>query len=321
MKKSTSIFFAVVITICLVETDCFAGNNKYLNRILKKYDLPASVSDSDNPEQFWDKTWRANEELIDYFKAAQKGTKVYKESSDLLHWSYNYSYEYYDNLRLYEDLEELCQRLLDDLGISGIRSDIRIQIVLDDEVNAFCIPDGRIYINTGLLEQEWLTYNGLLGIVAHETAHILLQHSPVSIYTEQKRLKTNKTLTTLANIAEIGSATLSGTTDPYVWNQIAQNTIARQRMLIFDANSFHYKYSREQEIEADLVAFRFLEFLHKGYGDYFIDVLKNLDDETQLFSSYDSDHPTTWFRISVIQYAISKDLKKAMKHRRNNYKK
>ncbi len=48
-------------------------------------------------------------------------------------------------------------------------------LVKDDELNAFAIPGGYIYVNTGLFNSA--TDDELAGVIAHEIGHIAARHS------------------------------------------------------------------------------------------------------------------------------------------------
>ncbi len=70
-------------------------------------------------------------------------------------------------------LEGLAKPLLS--RIPEKRCDFVLHVVKDPEINAFALPGGHIVLNTGLL----LTANSaeeVIGVIAHETAHITLQH-------------------------------------------------------------------------------------------------------------------------------------------------
>lgn len=57
------------------------------------------------------------------------------------------------------------------------RSDLqyRFYVLEDRELNAFSIPGGFVYVNTGLLKKA--DDNELAGVIAHEIAHVVARHS------------------------------------------------------------------------------------------------------------------------------------------------
>lgn len=59
---------------------------------------------------------------------------------------------------------------------SDLRVPVKTTVLLSDEVNAFALPGGYLFINTGLiLEAE--TEAELAGVIAHEIAHAAARHS------------------------------------------------------------------------------------------------------------------------------------------------
>lgn len=85
---------------------------------------------------------------------------------------------------------EASSRLLRDSRVQGFVDDVvqnlvrnsdsqvpfTVKIIDSDEVNAFALPGGYLYVNTGLiLEAE--TESELAGVLAHEIAHVTARHT------------------------------------------------------------------------------------------------------------------------------------------------
>ena len=70
-------------------------------------------------------------------------------------------------------VQELGSRLVMGLGMTPYRWQIRI--IDDDEVNAFALPGGYVFINRGLLERSTDGYQ-VAGVLAHEFQHVLHRH-------------------------------------------------------------------------------------------------------------------------------------------------
>ena len=73
-----------------------------------------------------------------------------------------------------DDFNRLVAPLLDVTRHSGY--DFEFYLIRSDQVNAMAAPGGHIIIFTGLIEQSE-TPEELLGVVAHEMAHVLERHS------------------------------------------------------------------------------------------------------------------------------------------------
>jgi len=76
-----------------------------------------------------------------------------------------------------EEIETYIRNLAEHIARnSDLRVPVKTQLLLTDEVNAFALPGGFLFINTGLvLEAE--TESELAGVIAHEIAHAAARHS------------------------------------------------------------------------------------------------------------------------------------------------
>ncbi len=59
---------------------------------------------------------------------------------------------------------------------SDLRVPVKVTLLLTDEINAFALPGGFLFINTGLI-LEADTESELAGVIAHEIAHAAARHS------------------------------------------------------------------------------------------------------------------------------------------------
>lgn len=108
----------------------------------------------------------------------------------------------------------------------------RFGVVVDDEINAFSLPGGYVYVNTGVLSRA--TDDELAGVLAHEIGHIAARH-------HVKRIQ-----------LEIG------------YNIVASLAFSRmrgddmKRAINATFNLIELGYSREDELFADTLAIRYL---------------------------------------------------------------
>jgi predicted Zn-dependent protease len=108
----------------------------------------------------------------------------------------------------------------------------QVNLVQDPQVNAFCMPGGRIGVFTGIIDKLKLTDDEIAAVMGHEIAHALREHG---------RERASKSTTT-GLFAGIGGAIASAVTG-YDLRGIA-NGFGQMYVL---------KFSRDEEREADLV--------------------------------------------------------------------
>ncbi|MCS0591929.1 M48 family metallopeptidase [Massilia norwichensis] len=108
----------------------------------------------------------------------------------------------------------------------------QVNLVKSDQVNAFCMPGGRIGFFTGIIDKLKLTDDEIAAVMGHEIAHALREHG--------RDRQTKATATGLAT--QLGGALLSA------WSGYDVRGIANTagQVLVL-------KFSRDEEREADLV--------------------------------------------------------------------
>jgi Zn-dependent protease with chaperone function len=203
----------------------------------------------------------------------------------------------------------------------------RIIVEQTDELNAGATPNGIIYITRGIANE--MDANQRCAIIAHEIAHIVLKHSEIHYYARKKIEKNNEKQAILAGslaaIAGYGSmlyaadsyakAGISYDFDAEQFNNTMQNIgNAIDTGYKINAMKRKYEYSREQEMEADIVACMFLKWVGKEPVDL-ISALKKLD-PAYTISEYDT-HPSLMFRISVLNkifYPDKQNIKSVRKY-------
>ena len=108
----------------------------------------------------------------------------------------------------------------------------RFHVVNSDEINAFAVPGGYIYINRGLIDRMQ-GFDELAGVLGHEVNHVVLRHSA------EQMEKAGK--------ANTGVAIVCALTD-WCSSQAAQVAID------VAGSAWFARHSREDEAEADSAA-------------------------------------------------------------------
>jgi predicted Zn-dependent protease len=110
-----------------------------------------------------------------------------------------------------------------------------VNLIGSSQINAFCMPGGKIVFYTGILEQLKLSDDEVAMVMGHEIAHALREHA---------RERMGKGAAT-QGVARLGGALLSSWLgiDPRLTDMAAGGV----------ANLLTLEFSREDESEADLV--------------------------------------------------------------------
>jgi len=191
------------------------------------------------------------------------------------------------NSALTSRVRNISQKLIPGTGV--FRSDApnwkwEVNTLNTKELNAYCMPGGKIMVYSGLVEQLNLSDAELAAVIGHEMAHALREHSRERIsraYAQQ--------------IALAGVAVVTGATEGAVdlANSVASVT-------------FQLPHSREQESEADIIG---LELMARaGYDpNAAVSVWKKMMSANQGGPpQFLSTHPSAQTRIQDLQKEIPK---------------
>ena len=128
---------------------------------------------------------------------------------------------------------------------------VRVHLINANSINAFVAGGQRIFVHTGLLEQAE-TPNEVIGVLAHETAHIAGGHL-ARLGIQVDRLSTANIVGMLIGAAAIAGAAASGNRSASGLGQgvIAGSQSISQRSLL--------AYMRVQESAADQAAVKYLD--------------------------------------------------------------
>ena len=166
-----------------------------------------------------------------------------------------------------------------------------IKVLDSEEVNAFALPGGFFFVNSGLILKTESEAE-LAGVMAHEIAHVAARHGT--------------RLATRGQIAQIGLMAAS-IAIPYGWTGYA----IRQGPSLAIPLGF-LTFSRAQEREADHLG---LQYMYKaGYAPVaFVDFFEKIESlekkKPGSVAKVFATHPMTDDRVTAAQNEIQKDLK------------
>ncbi len=172
-----------------------------------------------------------------------------------------------------KDVAQVCER-----------QDVRYRffVIREKEMNAFSIPGGYVYVNTGLMEKS--TDDELAGVLAHEIAHVAARHSI-------KKMQAVMGYNLLMSLAfSHGEA------------------VEVERTVGIAMNLVSLGYEREDEREADRLAVRYT--YKAGYDPYamitMLQKLQKLEKEDPLsMVVFLRSHPPAAERIRLVEEELT----------------
>lgn len=173
----------------------------------------------------------------------------------------------------------------------------KFRALRDSVPNAFALPNGSIYINTGLLallDDE----NQLAAVLAHEVTHVSHRHTYLRNRSIRKKMLAINIINTV------------GTWNPLTGSAgLAINLIATISPFMLALSV--YGYSRDQEKDADLEGLKLSSaagFVPDGMPNSFKAMQKDIEGEQ--LSSFYSDHPKLQERVNYTSSSIAAGARK-----------
>lgn len=300
----------LTITIISFFTIQMSAQSSEVKRMIKKYDASylRNTSFRYDPTSFWNSIIQNDKNVIAYNKAVKKNNKTLNQAYGALLYSKNQQNGYEYTTTSYNDV---VSRLVNDLGIQSLVYNKPVKVIKDGSINASMDFEGQLRINEGCFTR--LLYDEVLAVCAHEIAHYVCQHVIMSVWKVAKKQKTNRMWAEIGYSFTVGAmaATSMYAGSNGVDNSTFNNIITNSDILNYAysyadgaTTRYHYRYNRNEEAEADIIAYRFME--QTGHGG--VNVLSLLRKLLSMYGDtptgvYDN-HPSTLTRISVIEAMI-----------------
>ena len=181
-------------------------------------------------------------------------------------------------------IDRIGRRILAATG--PLSFDYRFFVIEDDQLNAFSVPGGSIYVYTGLIERAKST-DELAGVLGHEITHAKNHHMARSSGPDPISILSLLAMVALARNGSSGQAA----------GMVGQAVAATRQLA----------YSRQLEMEADTLGTRYMSAA--GYDPKgTIGFLKTLDQERALnpidVPAYVLSHPITQERVANAELVV-----------------
>jgi predicted Zn-dependent protease len=180
-------------------------------------------------------------------------------------------------------VEQLGQQIVNQTPYAG--QDFEFTLYRSDEVNAFALPGGFIYVSTGLIDATD-NVSELAGVLAHEIAHVTLGHSAEQIERVQK--------------ANVGAGLLC------VFTSACESGLGRTAINV-GGSAYLARFSRAAEEEADVTAIQYVveSGIHpQGLVTMFEELARMQQSSPGLLDAWFSTHPMPEDRASYVSSRI-----------------
>ena len=151
---------------------------------------------------------------------------------------------------------EIGQRVLDNWPVPLQGYHYRFSVMEDDEINAYALPTGFVFVNRGLLETTESELE-IEGVIAHEIAHVERRHSYRIYRNEQKKSAIAAGVGVLVGVIAGAKSKDDKMENAIIWGGLAAALAKSATDVFFEG------YPRSMEEEADAMAALYLE---RQYG-------------------------------------------------------
>lgn len=190
----------------------------------------------------------------------------------------------------YEMVTSVAQRIIQGVDDASKKFRWSAELVANDQVNAFCLPGGKIVVFTGILP---LTESpaGLAAVMGHEVAHATARHGAQRLFRDQ--------------LFQAGMLGIQGAVSELDYDQ-------RRAVLAALGAGVQYgiilPYSREHELEADEIGLRYMA--RAGYDPReAIAFWSRMERVSEMRApEWASTHPTHGSRIQALQQMMPEAL-------------
>jgi len=182
--------------------------------------------------------------------------------------------------------------------------DYRFYIIKDQEFNAFAMPSGLIFFNTGLIEAAE-TEDELVFVLAHEVAHAVSRHIAAQI--EKGTVVNISTLALALAALALGSGDASAA--------LFVGSLAASK-------SFQLHFSRHDEEEADRLAYGWMKKMGRNL-DAMVSMMRTMRRITRYrmgktVPQYLLTHPNPEIRLDYIQAMLQQDKERVVKEQKTD---
>jgi predicted Zn-dependent protease len=195
-------------------------------------------------------------------------------------------------------LNQICRAITINSDRPDLFNGYHLMVLDSEEINAFATSGGHIFVTKGLIRSA-NSEDALAGIIAHEIAHVQLQHSVIAIKASRKTDAWVSSGVAIANIISVFSENSTVDEIADVINKFDSDINGAISNLVDKG------YSRDQEYQADDLALKLMSVT--GYDPFsYVEMLRSLKaSQAKALGGFNSTHPTPDARIENVEKSIN----------------
>ena len=287
MKKPLKILFFVIFSVFFVCTDSFSFSFDDVLKNVSKESIEEKMNGVKKLQDTFSSIDRASEPItpIDSYEIGRTvSASILKQ------------YPLYDGKKATAYLNKICKAIALNSDTPAIYNDYCVGILDTDEINALSTCGGHIFVSRGLL-QCCTSEDAVASVIAHEMAHIQLEHAVSAIKTSRTTTAINKTASTAQELSALTGESRQ------IFTDLTSSSLAVLDVLVEKG------YPKEQEYKADELAIKLM--VQTGYDpNAMVDMLQVLDqmhaNESSGDKGWKKTHPKPADRIKKVKAAITK---------------
>lgn len=278
------------------------ADRHFFDKIINRYDVADTVMNAPDAGMFWQLLQTTDPQYRKTASSLAKDRKNRDIKRDMVSLMSS-SRQYFATVPTDESLYDMNEMIMGRLGVRDVLPTAILSVTAENDVALFSYPNGYFFATRPLWEQVGSDTVAMTALMAAESTHFVLQHA----YANAARQKSMARRKRLGRIFGAVALTAAGVIiDQAMGNEWMPFTelasIVSVGLVSMDSNPrYTFHYSPEQTYQADIVAYRFMEWAGYG-GRAYIDALRMAGFHLDAQSQQPADAPDMATRISLLEY-------------------
>lgn len=213
--------------------------------------------------------------------------------------------DYFLNVPSDPSLYGFAEQVMNSSGLRAVSPTAILSVTRESDIAAFSYPNGYFFITRPLYDALGGNPAAITAVIAAQGAHFVLQHAYDHACHEKSRRHRSRVARFFGAIAvAITGAVLDCATDwQYPFSEMA--SIVAMTMVAYDsAPRYTMLYTPDQIHQADIIAYRFMEWTGAG-GRSYIDALRRVGYDIDAANGSVAEAPPLDRRIALLEYLDS----------------